>query len=349
VASMTLVVIGTMTAIGASLVAIAQIDIKRALSHSTSAYLGLVFIAVGTQWTGFALMLLFAHAIAKALLFMSAGSVILTTNNQNLTEMGGLWSRMPATTTAFLVGTAGLVGLLPLGGFWALRLGMEDFNSYQPWLVGVLLLTNALTALNLTRVFRLTFLGQPQPKTRRAPEVAWPMAVPMVGLTVVTLIMPVMLQRLSLLPDWMYLNRDAVLLLMASGLTGTILGATIDLTRTWSRPVQVPLRFVQDLLAYDFYVDRLYRFTVVFAVNQLSRLNSAIDRYIVDGLVNLVGLGTIFSGQGLKYSVSGQSQFYVLTILLGLSILAFLMSWLFDPAAMKAMGDWEFWRLALSK
>lgn len=349
VASMTLVAIGTMTAIGASLVAIAQIDIKRALSHSTSAYLGLVFIAVGTQWTGFALMLLFAHAIAKALLFMSAGCVILTTNNQNLTEMGGLWSRMPATTTAFLVGTAGLVGLLPLGGFWALRMGMEDFNSYQPWLVGVLLLTNALTALNLTRVFRLTFLGQPQPKTRRAPEVAWPMAVPMVGLSVVTLILPVMLQRLSLLPDWMYLNRDAVLLLMASGLAGTILGATIDLTRTWSRPVQVPLRFVQDLLAYDFYVDRLYRFTVVFAVNQLSRLNSAIDRYIVDGLVNLVGLGTIFSGQGLKYSVSGQSQFYVLTILLGLSILAFLMSWLFDPEAVKAIADWEFWRVALSK
>ncbi|MGL6281591.1 MAG: proton-conducting transporter membrane subunit, partial [Microcoleaceae cyanobacterium] len=48
----TLTVIGTLTAIGASLVALAQIDIKRALSHSTSAYLGLVFIAVGMQWTG---------------------------------------------------------------------------------------------------------------------------------------------------------------------------------------------------------------------------------------------------------------------------------------------------------
>jgi len=62
-----LVVIGTMTAIGASMVAIAQIDIKRALSHSTSAYLGLVFIAVGMQWPAFALLLLFTHAIAKAL------------------------------------------------------------------------------------------------------------------------------------------------------------------------------------------------------------------------------------------------------------------------------------------
>lgn len=41
------------------------------------------------QWTGLALMLLFTHAIAKALLFMSVGAVIITTNNQNLTEMGG--------------------------------------------------------------------------------------------------------------------------------------------------------------------------------------------------------------------------------------------------------------------
>ena len=349
VASLALVVIGTTTAIGASMVAIAQIDIKRALSHSTSAYLGLVFIAVGYQWTGFALILLLAHAIAKALLFMSAGSVILTTNNQNLTEMGGLWSKMPATTTAFIVGSAGLIGLLPLGGFWALRLGMDDFWTSQPWIVAVMLLVNALTALNLTRVFRLTFLGPTQPKTRRAPEVAWPMAVPMVSLIIFTLLVPAMMQRLELLPDWMYINRDAVLLLMASGLAGTALGATVDLQRTWSRPIQVPLRFVQDLLAYDFYMDKLYRYSVVFAVNQLSRLNSAIDRYIVDGLVNLVGLGTIFSGQSLKYSVSGQSQFYMLTILLGTSVFAFLMSWFIDPEAVKAILDWEFWRVALSK
>jgi NAD(P)H-quinone oxidoreductase subunit 5 len=329
VASSALVVIGTMTAIGASLVAIAQIDIKRALSHSTSAYLGLVFIAVGLQWTGFALILLLSHAIAKALLFMSAGSIILTTNNQDLTEMGGLWSRMPATTTAFVVGTAGLVGLMPLGSFWALRLGLDDFWTDQPWLVAVLLLVNALTALNLTRVFRLVFLGEPQPKTRRAPEVPWPMAVPMVTLTVLTLLAPLMMQRLSLLPDWNYINLPAVLLLVLSGLVGTVGGSVVPLPRTWSRPVQKTFRFVQDLLAYDFYIDQLYRVSVVFAVDKVSKLNAAIDRYVVDGLVNLVGFATIFSGQGLKYSASGQSQLYIVTIILGLSLLALLFSWPF--------------------
>jgi len=330
-----LIVIGAVTAVGASLVAMAQIDIKRALSHSTSAYLGVVFIAVGTQWTGFALMLLFAHAIAKALLFMSIGSIIVTTNNQNLLEMGGLGPKMPATTTAFVVGTAGLVGLLPLGGFWALRLGMDDLWTERPLLVVVLLLVNCLSALNLTRVFRLVFLGQTQPKTRRAPEVPWQMAVPMVSLSIVTLLVPVMMQRLSLLPGWAYLNQTALLLLCFSGLVGVVLGGVIELPRNWTRSTKSPVRFLQDLFAYDFYIDRLYRLSVVFAVSQISRLSNAIDRYVIDGVVNLVGLATIFSGESLKYSISGKSQFYLLTILVGVSFFGFLMIWLFDQSTFR--------------
>ena len=328
----TLVVIGTVTAIGASLVAIAQIDIKRALSHSTSAFLGLVFIAVGMQWTDFALLILFTHAFAKALLFMSIGSIIATTNNQNLTEMGGLWSKMPATTIAFLVGSAGLIGLTPLGSFWALERGLDAFWTSQSWIVAVILLFNCLTAINLTRVFRLAFLGTPQPKTRRAPEVPWTMAVPMVTLTITTLLVPLMMQSLSLLPDWNYINRSAVVLLMLSGLVGTVLGAVIELRRTWSRSMQRSLRFVQDLLAYDFYIDRLYRVSVVLVVERLSKFNSWLDQYVVDGAVNLVGLATIFSGQGLKYIGSGQSQFYIVTILLGISLLTAIFSWPFLQA-----------------
>lgn len=327
VALTTLIGIGTVTAIGASLVAIAQIDIKRALSHSTSAYLGLVFIAVGTQWTGFGLLLLLTHAIAKALLFMSIGSVILTTNNQDLTEMGGLWSRMPATTTAFVVGAAGLVGLLPLGSFWSLEKGVEDLWLDWPWLVGVVLLVNGLTALNLTRVFRLVFWGQPQPKTRRAPEVPWPLAVPMVSLMVITLSIPFLMQRLALLPGWAYLNWQGMLLLVVSGLVGCGIGATIYLHKAWSRSLQLPWRVLQDLLGYDFYIDRLYQLSVVFGVNLLSQLGAWLDRYIVDGLVSLVSLAPILGGESLKYTTSGQSQSYVLTILLGVSLLCVLMTW----------------------
>jgi NAD(P)H-quinone oxidoreductase subunit 5 len=175
-----LIVIGTVTALGASLVALAQVDIKRTFSYSTSAYLGLVFIAVGTEWPGVALTILLTHAIAKALLFMSVGAIILTTNSQDLTELGGLCRKMPATSLAYITAGLGMVGIFPLGCFWGYTLGIDFFWQAQPALVVVFLLVNLLTALNLTRVFRLVFLGPAQPKSRRAPEVAWPMAVPMV-------------------------------------------------------------------------------------------------------------------------------------------------------------------------
>lgn len=327
VALTALVIIGTMTAVGASLVALAQIDIKRALSHSTSAYMGLVFLAVGLQQGGVALMLLFTHAIAKALLFMSAGSIIYTTTTQDLTEMGGLWSRMPATTSAFVIGAAGMVFMLPLGSFWAMLTWAEGFWAISPWVIGVLVIVNGLTALNLTRVFRLVFWGEVQPKTRRTPEVGWTMALPMVTLSVMNILVPLMLQQWQLLPSWSQINLSTFVLLFTSGLLGLTIGSTIYLHKAWSRPIQLQWRFIQDLLGYDFYVADLYKVTVVFAVNLVSKVSAWIDRYILDGVVNLVGLATIFSGQTLKYTISGQSQGYMLTILLGVSLLGLAISW----------------------
>jgi NAD(P)H-quinone oxidoreductase subunit 5 len=323
----TLIIIGTVTAVGASLVSIAQTDIKRALSHSTSAYMGLVFLAVGLQQGGVALLLLFTHAIAKAVLFMSTGSVIYTTSSQDLTEMGGLWSRMPATTTAFLVGSAGMVSLLPLGSFWAMMSWADGLAIVTPWVLWVLVIVNGLTALNLTRVFRLVFWGEPQQKTRRAPEAPWPIALPMVTLTIMTLLLPVMLQQWYLLPTWESINWYVVAMLVLSTLLGVGIGSTMYLHKAWSRSRILAWRLVQDLLGYDFYIDRIYRFTVVGAVALLSKISAWSDRYLVDGLVNLVGFAAIFGGQSLRYSVSGQSQGYLLTILFGISILGFFISW----------------------
>ena len=81
------------------------------------------------------------------------------------------------------------------------------------------------------------------------------------------------------------------------------------------------------MLGYDFYFEQLYRFTVVFGVTLVSKISAWTDRYILDGLVNLVGLATIFSGQSLKYTISGQSQGYMLTILVGVSLLGLAISW----------------------
>ncbi|PSO93983.1 MAG: NAD(P)H-quinone oxidoreductase subunit F, partial [Cyanobacteria bacterium SW_6_48_11] len=219
------------------------------------------------------------------------------------------------------------IGLLPLGSFWALQRGIDHFWFSHPWLVGVVLLVNGLTALNLTRVFRLVFWGEPQQKTRRAPEAPWPPALPMVSLTVATLLIPVLMQHLSLLPDWIYLNWRGMVLLVISSCVGCGIGATIYLHKAWSRPLQRYWRMLQDLLGYDFYVERLYQLTVVLGVNLLSRLGAWLDRYLVDGVVNLFGFASIFTGESLKYSTSGRTQSYVLTILVGISLLCVLMTW----------------------
>jgi NAD(P)H-quinone oxidoreductase subunit 5 len=322
-----LVGLGSVTAVGGSLVAIAQVDLKRTLSYSTSAYLGLVFIAVGTQSPNIAITLLLTHAVAKALLFMSVGSIITTTSSQNLTEMGGLGAKMPATTLAYATGSLAMVGLLPLGCFWGLRLGVDSLSASQPWLAVLFLLVNSLTALNLTRVLRLVFLGPSQPKTRRAPEVPWPMAVPMVVLSILNLLVPLMMARLSLLPSWSAINLPVVVALVASGGVGLALGATLPLSKSLARSLSRPIRLAQDLLAYDFYTERIYAQTVVAAIAALSRLSNWFDRYVVDGLVNAVGLASLLGGEGLKYSASGQSQLYLLTIITGVGLLTIFMTW----------------------
>jgi NAD(P)H-quinone oxidoreductase subunit 5 len=324
----TLVALGTITAMGASLVALAQVDLKRTFSYSTSAYLGLVFIAVGTEWPGVAFTLLLTHAVAKALIFMAVGSIITTTSCQNLTELGGLGRKMPATTLAYASGALGLVGVMPLGCFWGLRMGADFLSGDYPLLAGVFMAVNGLTALNLTRVFRLVFLGATQPKTRRAPEVPWQMAVPMVALSVITLLVPVIMAKLDLLPPWEYLNLPVAVLLLVSGWVGVAVGATIPLSKSLARSLNRPLRIIQDLLAYDFYTERFYSKTVVAAVASLARLSNWFDQYVVDGLVNGVGLASLLGGESLKYSSSGQSQLYLLTIFTGVGLLGIFMTWM---------------------
>ncbi|MBX2863336.1 MAG: NAD(P)H-quinone oxidoreductase subunit F [Leptolyngbyaceae cyanobacterium MAG.088] len=322
-----LISIGTVTAIGASLVALAQVDLKRSMSYSTSAYIGMVFIAVGSEWPGVAIGLLFTHAVAKALIFMSIGAIINNTNCQDVTELGGVWSRMPATTIAYVRGGAGMVGLLPLGGFWALQLGIDFLRRDHPELAAVFLVVNILTILNLVRVFRLVFLGEPTPKTRRSPEANWLMATPMMALSVFVVLLPLIMMRMALLPPLRYWNPLVFAALIVSGVIGVILGVMTPLNRSLSRSTNKNLRMMQDLLSNDFYTEELYKVTVVFIVRQFSRIVSWFDRYVVDGAVNLVGMASLMGGEGLKYSVSGQSQGYIFTIVAGVSLLGLLMTW----------------------
>lgn len=324
-----IVYIGAVTAVGGSLIAIAQIDAKRALSYSVSAYMGLVFIAVGTGQTEAALLLVLTHALAIALLVMGSGAVIWNNITQDLTQLGGLWSRRPVSGLAFVVGAAGLLAFPPLGSFWALLKLADALWATNPVVVGILLVVNALTAFSLTREFALIFGGKPKQMTVRSPEVHWPMALPMTILLGFNLHVPLVLQSLSLLPDWVEVNKNVALLLIWSTIFGCSIAAVIYLGQWVPKPVRLPSKALQDFFAYDLYTAKLYRLTVVFSVGLISRMISLIDRYLVDGLVNLVGLASIFGGESLKYSTSGQMQFYAFTILLGVGLLGMMVGWPF--------------------
>jgi NAD(P)H-quinone oxidoreductase subunit 5 len=324
----TIVAVGAVSAVGGALIAIAQIDIKRTLSYPTTAYMGLVFIAVGTGHLQAALLLSVTHALGMALLVMSSSAVVWNSVTQDLTQLGGLARRRPVSALALMVGAMGLVAMPPLGGFWALLKlidGLWTTNAALAWFViGV----NALITFSFTRLFCRVFLGSTTVMTQRSPEIHWPMALPMMILVGFSLHLPLLLSATNLLPDWWTINRDAGLLLTWSTLTGMTLAAVVYLGTAIAKPVQLPWKGLQDLFAYDFYTPQLYRNTIILAVALVSKLTSLIDQYLVDGVANLLGVVTLFSGQSLKYSTSGQSQFYMLTIVMGLSILVL---WLTFP------------------
>ncbi len=323
-----LLVVGTISAIAGALVALAQVDLKRAFSYSTTSYLGLVFIALALGQPGIALLLLLSHGLAKALLFMSVGSVIATTNCQDLTELGGLGTRMPATTLAYLVAAAGLVGLLPLGCFWCFGLGFQALWSEFPFFAGVILLTNLLTAINLTRVYRSVFLGSAKPKTKRAPEVNWLMALPMVSLTVLVLLTPLLMAKIDPVPGIGAFPLAVSIAVALSGLAGVAIGSQIGFDQFWSRSILQPLRGLQDLLAFDFYTERIYKATIVAFVAGLARFTNGFDRQGLNALVNGIGRLSMQSAENLKFGVSGQLQSYLLTVAISLVVLVTSLNWL---------------------
>jgi len=112
--------IGGFTALLAALIAVQQDDIKRIIAYSTLSQLGYMVMAVGLSGPTAAMFHLTTHAFFKALLFLSAGSVIIALHHeQNIWKMGDLRKKMPATFWTFLVGALALSGVWPFSGFFS--------------------------------------------------------------------------------------------------------------------------------------------------------------------------------------------------------------------------------------
>jgi len=302
------------------LVAVAQIDAKRAISYGVSATMGLIFVATATGHTQAAYGLLLTYAPAMAVVVMAKGTVIWNSITQDLRYLGGLWSRRPVSGLSFIVGAAGLVALPPLGGFWFLaKLAEEMLRDQQYFALMVVILANGVWALSLTRVFGLIWAGRPQQMTERSPEVHWPMVLPMTIMAGVTLHVPHFLAALGLIPS---LSLVPAVVMTGSSLVGIGMGVWLYCRRERRAVDWDFLADWQDLLANDFYTPKLYRASVVFVVRVISDVTAFFDRYVVDGLVNFTSLLVITGGQVLKYTTSGQLQVYLLTIVIGVALLS---------------------------
>jgi NADH-quinone oxidoreductase subunit L len=154
--------VGGATALYAATTGLVQTDIKRVLAYSTVSQLGYMFLACGIGAYTAAIFHLMTHAFFKALLFLSAGSVIhALSGEQDIRKMGALKSKIPWTHALFLVGTLAIAGIFPLAGFWskdeimAHAFVQGDYALYAMADVGAF-----LTDFYMFRLAYLTFYGE---------------------------------------------------------------------------------------------------------------------------------------------------------------------------------------------
>ncbi len=323
------VTIGSISAVGGALIAAAQIDAKRVLSYLASAYMGLIFIAVGSGQVTAALLLVLTHAIATALLIMATGSIILNVVSQDLTQMGGLWGPRPITGLSFLAGVVGLIALPPFGGFWSLMAMLQGlWQAQQYGLVGIVVLTNGVAGFALVRMFGLMFAGDRTAMTARAPEPIWLIVLPMTFMAGFTLNMPFIIRNFSLFPVSSQLSWPLGWTLFLSSVAGISAASFFYIFRQREGPTQLLPTRLNNLLAYDFYTPRLYQLTAIGFVDKLSQITDWVDRYVIDGFVNFIGLTSLLSGETLKRSNTGQMQLYILTITFFVVTISLYLGWL---------------------
>jgi NADH-quinone oxidoreductase subunit L len=162
-ALMVVAVIGTLTALFAATIGIAQTDIKKVLAYSTVSQLGYMFLACGVGAFSAGIFHLMTHAFFKGLLFLAAGSVIHAVGGeQDMRKMGGLRSYIPWTFLTMGIATVAIAGIPPFAGFWSKdeilwQAYSSEHGSWVFWLVGVI--TAFITSFYMFRLLFMTFFG----------------------------------------------------------------------------------------------------------------------------------------------------------------------------------------------
>jgi len=333
--SLTVVVsIGVVTALMASLIALAQFDIKRILAYSTVSQLGLMMVSLGVGGVAAGMMHLIAHGFFKALLFLGAGSVIQGCHHeQDIRKIGGLRGLMPITFLTYAIGMMTLSGVpFFFAGGWTkeeiLHATAHWHGSHLPhylMLAGVV-----LTALYMTRQIIYVFFGNRRAASEHAHESPRVMTMPLIVLAGGSIVFSVLLT-----PAWPWLHAYLAgepaqfhiarliqpmlfvsLALVAAGIgLGWLMYRNVGRQDRHRISEADPLEQTQPVLfrflESKMWLDELYDHTVVALSRMAARLSDWMDRYFWDGLVRAFGgagqlfgiLSTNFDERGINAGV----------------------------------------------
>lgn len=216
----TVALVGALTALFAGTIAVGQYDIKKVLAYSTVSQLGFMVAAVGMGAVVAGMFHLVTHAFFKALLFLSAGSVIIALERahhplpeeggaahhetaheeyghghdapfdpQDMRNMGGLRKVIPWTFWVYLIGAVALAGIPPLAGFFSKDEIVAAAKGYDPVVYGLLVAAAFFTAFYMGRQIFLVFFGAPRSEAAaHAKESPAVMTVPLVALATLSVV-----------------------------------------------------------------------------------------------------------------------------------------------------------------
>jgi NADH-quinone oxidoreductase subunit L len=349
-AMLVVAVIGACTAFLAATIALVNNDIKKVLAYSTISQLGYMFLACGVGAFGAGIFHVSTHAYFKALLFLSAGSVIHALSNEtDMRNMGGLRNKLPITYRVFLIGALALSGVPFLSGFFSKdeilwKTVASSAGGYTLWLVGAVVA--GLTAFYTFRLIFLTFFGESRVSSEVAKHIHESprvMTAPLSVLAVLAVVggfvgIPHVFQAFEHFLDPVfarYVNitlfaqaHDAVALefvFMAISIVIAILGIGVAYFFYLARPTlpeewALKLKPVYHFLSNKWFVDELYHAVIVRPISMASDLVlwRWLDVKIIDGLINKTGAWFGQLGEKLRRVETGMVQNYALSIVVGI-------------------------------
>jgi NADH-quinone oxidoreductase subunit L len=340
-------IIASITMLIGALLALVQADIKRVLAYSTVSQLAYMMAGLGVGGYSAGVFLLFTHAFFKALLFLAAGAIIHAVHSNNMSEMGGLARAMPVTFVTFLIGALALAGIAPLAGFWS-----KDEILAQAWTAGfgggveglatsrtvaqVVFVTGTLTAfltaLYVGRMLWLAF-GAAYRGQGRPHEADAVMLVPLVVLSVGAAFGGLVALGDNSISTWIEtpllpsegpatLNLGLIVATTTIAVLGLLVATSLYRRGLPEREYLERFPPVWTTLQRKFYLDDLYGGLVRAVTGALAPATYWFDQRVIDGAVNLAGLGTRRLARGLRYVQSGQAQWYAAALFLGVIGLA---------------------------